>query len=156
MRINLGRLGGQLGVLLCVTGFLVMFLGWNGAASSNFTPAQFPYLISGGMVGLAIVVMGSAMIIVQNHRADRVRLEDALDRVAAAVADHGTSPAAANGFGFTGFVVAGESSYHRVDCHLPQARDEAELVKIDDVIVRGLTPCRVCNPPRMGQATLPL
>lgn len=152
MQTNLSRLGGQLGVLLCLIGFVLMFLGWNGAASQPFVPAQFPYLISGGVIGLGVVVVGAAMIIVQNQRQDRARLEAALDRLAAATEKRGAG-AVGNGAGFTGFVVAGESSYHRVDCHLSEARDEAELVRIDDVISRGLSPCRVCGPPRTGQLT---
>ncbi|MBA2281093.1 MAG: hypothetical protein H0W25_07640, partial [Acidimicrobiia bacterium] len=52
MKLNLSRLGGQLGVGLCVAGFLLVFLGWNGAASRNAVPAQFPYLLSGGIAGL--------------------------------------------------------------------------------------------------------
>lgn len=154
MQTNLSRLGGQLGVLLCLVGFVVMFLGWNGAASQALVPAQFPYLISGGVIGLAIVIVGAAMIIVQNQRQDRAKIEAALDRLAAANEQRGAgAAAAAGGVGFTGFVVAGESSYHRVDCHLPEARDEAELVRIEDVITRGLSPCRVCSPPRTGQLT---
>ena len=58
---NLGSLGGQLGVLLCLVGFIALFLGWNGAASTNVIMAQFPFLISGGLVGVAIVVIGGAM-----------------------------------------------------------------------------------------------
>ncbi|WP_116051531.1 hypothetical protein [Amycolatopsis palatopharyngis] len=153
MQINLSRLGGQLGVLLCLVGFVLLFLGWNGAASQPFIHAQFPYVISGGLVGLSVVVVGAAMIIVQNQRQDRAKLEAALDRLASAVEHQGSNAgvSAATGLGFTGFVVSGQSSYHRVDCHLPEARDEAELVQIEAVVARGLTPCRVCNPPRIGQ-----
>ena len=76
---NLGKLGGQLGVLLCLIGFIGIFLGWNGAASKNVIMAQFPFLISGGLAGLAIVVIGAAMLIVQNAREDRARLEATLE-----------------------------------------------------------------------------
>ena len=72
-------------MLLCLLGFGVIFLGWNGAASKNVIMAQFPYLISGGIAGLAIVVIGAAMLIVQNAREDRARIEAALERLAAAV-----------------------------------------------------------------------
>lgn len=152
MQGNLSRLGGQLGVLLCAAGFVLIFLGWNGAASSNVPMAQFPYLISGGVAGLAIVVLGAAMIVVQNQRVDRARIEQALDRVAAAAEKQGlgSQPGTSNG-GFTGYVVAGEASYHRVDCQLSAARNEAELVGIETVIERGLDPCRVCVPPQLGQ-----
>jgi hypothetical protein len=81
------RLGGQLGVGLCAVGLLLVFLGWNGAASLDRLPSQFPYLISGGVAGLCFVVMGVGMIVVQNQRADRAalqatlrQLQDALER----------------------------------------------------------------------------
>ena len=54
--LNLSKLGGQLGVGLCVAGLLLVFLGWNGAASRDRVPAQFPYLLSGGIAGLCLVV----------------------------------------------------------------------------------------------------
>ena len=85
MQNNLGRLGGQLGVLLTLLGLLIIFFGWNGAASTDYVPAQFPYLISGGVVGIAVVVVGAAMILVQNFRTDMARLEAAVERVALAV-----------------------------------------------------------------------
>lgn len=150
MQNNLGRLGGQLGVLLSLLGFLVIFFGWNGAASSNFVPSQFPYLISGGIVGLAIVVVGAAMILVQNHRVDMARLEAAVERVALAVERQaGNDPTRAGGT--EAYVVAGSESYHRVECSLPEARAEAHLVPLTDVVGSTLQPCRVCRPPQFGR-----
>ncbi len=72
------RLGGQLGVGLCALGFLLVFLGWNGAASVDRVPSQFPYLLSGGVAGLCFVVLGVGMIVVQNQRADRAALQATL------------------------------------------------------------------------------
>lgn len=72
------RLGGQLGVGLCALGFLLVFLGWNGAASVDRVPSQFPYLLSGGIAGLCFVVLGVGMLVVQNQRADRAALQATL------------------------------------------------------------------------------
>ena len=72
------RLGGQLGVGLCLAGFLLVFLGWNGAASVDRVTSQFPYLLSGGVAGLCFVVLGVGMIVVQNQRADRAALQGTL------------------------------------------------------------------------------
>lgn len=72
------RMGGQLGVGLCAFGFLLVFLGWNGAASVDRVPSQFPYLISGGVAGLCFVVLGVGMLVVQNQRADRAALQATL------------------------------------------------------------------------------
>ena len=148
--LNLGRLGGQLGVGLCVLGFLLVFLGWNGAASRDRVPAQFPYLISGGIAGLCLVIVGVGMLIVQNQRTDRAALQTSIDRLREAVERSGGSAVAGNGHAVAaapeGSVVAGASSYHRPDCHLAAGRAEAEVLSAEEAVERGLTPCRVCNP----------
>lgn len=68
-------LGGKLGVGLIGAGFLLVFMGWNGAASVDRVPSQFPYLISGGVAGLCFVVVGVGVLVVQNQRADRAALQ---------------------------------------------------------------------------------
>ena len=150
---NLGNLGGQLGVLLCLLGFVALFLGWNGAASKNVIMAQFPFLISGGLVGVAIVVIGAAMLVVQNAREDRARLEAKLDQLILAVEHSGGAQPQQRRPGSASdgsMVLAGPASYHRLDCTLPATREEAHLISLDDAIGRGIEPCRVCRPPSMA------
>lgn len=158
MTNNFGRLGGQLGVLLCLLGFAAIFFGWNGAASSNVSMAQFPYLISGGITGLAIVVLGAAMLVIQSAREDRARLEAAMERLVTAVEQGGGvggGPGTRAGAGTTGgggmLVLAGTTSYHRLDCELPAARQEAHVVTIEDAFARQMDACRVCRPPALAQ-----
>jgi hypothetical protein len=64
----------SVGVLLVVMGFIAMFLAWNGAAGKDFVQGQIPYLISGGLVGLALVGSGLTVINVQARRADQTEL----------------------------------------------------------------------------------
>ncbi len=153
----LGRLGGQLGVLLCLIGFGAIFLGWNGAAGKNTIMAQFPFLISGGIVGLAIVVIGSALLIVQNAREDRARLEAVLERIATATEAGRASMSPRSGYAPTGvggaLVLAGGTSYHRLDCTLTEARDEAHVVGIEEAFAGQMEPCRVCKPPALAPRT---
>lgn len=159
MNRNLGRLGGQLGIVLCLIGFLGIFLGWNGAASRNVPMAQFPFLISGGIAGLAVVVVGAAMLVVQNAREDRARLEAVLERLLTAVEQRGapagglaTAGAPAAGAAGATMVLAGSASYHRLECELPVAREDAYLAALGDALARGLEPCRVCRPPAPAPA----
>ena len=84
-------LGSKLGTGLCGAGVLLVFLGWNGAASVDRVEAQFPYLISGGIAGLCLVVIGVGLIIVQNQRSDRASLQQSLREIEAAV--RGEDPA---------------------------------------------------------------
>lgn len=151
MNVNLGKLGGQLGVGLCLLGFLVLFFGWNGAASHDYVPAQFPFLISGGAVGLGIVVVGAALVVVQNQRADRARIEAVLERLAGAVERQWAGSSANGSAAIGGYVVAGAASYHRVDCSLPEPREDAHLVPLEDIRGTELEPCRVCQPPQFGR-----
>ena len=50
------------GSLALVGGFVVMFLGWYGASRSYPEVAQIPYIISGGLFGLALVVVGALLL----------------------------------------------------------------------------------------------
>jgi len=80
-------LGGKLGVGLIGGGLLLVFLGWNGAASVDRVPSQFPYLISGGIGGLCLVIIGVGVLIVQNQRADRAQLQATLQELRRSLSD---------------------------------------------------------------------
>ncbi len=64
----------SVGVLLVVAGFIALFLAWNGAAGKDYVQGQFPYLLSGGLVGIALVGAGLTVINVQARRADQAEL----------------------------------------------------------------------------------
>ncbi len=104
------KLGGVLGIVYCVVGFFLIFLGWNGAASNDNEPAQLPYLISGGIGGLGLVVLGSALIVVQSLRADRVELVGAIDDLRGAIVEAGGDDGAESG---RGRLVGRPSGRHR-------------------------------------------
>ena len=147
------RLGGQLGVGMALLGMVVVFLGWNGAASYDRVPAQFPYLISGGIAGLALVVFGAALVVVDNQRRDRARLEASLDELRRSVEAlatgplGGASPTVTGEGGAARPVVAGPSSYHRPGCRLLEGRGPLPSLGVEEARERGLAPCRVCRPP---------
>lgn len=166
MRRTWDRLGGQLGILYCLAGFLLVFLGWNGAASYDETPAQVPYLISGGLAGLALVVLGSALLVVHRTRGDQAALRQAIDELRAAVqagslggassasaasasASSGVAAAATapdGGGGGDPMVVAGPTSYHRPTCRLVEGQVDAVRLPLSEAAAGGRTPCRVCSP----------
>jgi hypothetical protein len=66
---------------LTAVGFLVIFLGWNGAAGKDHVPAQIPYVISGGFAGLGLVVAGLTLAGVEARRRDNAKLASKLDRL---------------------------------------------------------------------------
>src|SRR5687767_12668576 len=133
MKLRWSTLGGKLGLSFCVAGLAAIWAGWNGAASYNDIRKQFPYLISGGVTGLALVVIGVGLMIIQSQRADRVQLEANLTELRL-ILERLTGPPATNGSeggtapggdtpGPPGFVVAGPGAYHRPTCKLVAGRD---------------------------------
>ncbi|MET0325858.1 MAG: hypothetical protein ABW219_11585 [Ilumatobacteraceae bacterium] len=80
------KLGGLLGIAYCIAGFFLVFLGWNGAASNDVETAQIPYVISGGIAGLGLIVLGAALIVAHSLRADRVELKASIDDLRTQVA----------------------------------------------------------------------
>jgi hypothetical protein len=51
------------GSLLVLLGFVAMGLGWMGASETAREIEQTPYLISGGLIGLALVVLGGLLLV---------------------------------------------------------------------------------------------
>ena len=91
-RLRVATYGSGLGVLVVGVGLLLIGIGWNGVAGGggeiNGVPnlnAQLPWLVSGGLLGLAFVVFGSAIVVAHNARVDRARLEAKLDEMTAAL-----------------------------------------------------------------------
>ncbi len=155
MKFSWDKLGAKLGVGIGLLGFIFMFFGWNGAASHDRITSQFPYLISGGLVGLGLVVIGAALIIVETSREERDRLTEQLGELRAAIERMGApspngkavaapTPAEPSG---KGPLVAGDRSYHRPTCRLLEGRGDLERITAEEAAARKLDACRVCDPP---------
>jgi hypothetical protein len=152
MKIPWERFGAKLGVGFALAGFVLVFLGWNGAASQDRVPSQFPYLISGGVAGLCLVVIGAALIIAETGREDRERLYRELEELRAAIG--GMSGGSSNGAGSSsgrGSFVAGETTYHVPSCRLLEGRGDLPRVTREEIASRGLIACRVCITTREPQ-----
>jgi hypothetical protein len=51
-----------IGASLIVFGFVVIILGWYGSAHSPYLYQEVPYLISGGLLGVALVIGGGVLV----------------------------------------------------------------------------------------------
>jgi hypothetical protein len=148
-----GAFGGGLGLLVVAAGLLVIGIGWNGAAGAggeiNGVPnlsAQLPWLLSGGILGLGLVVFGAALVIVHNARVDRARLESKLDELVGAMTSPGATAGVITPSSAADIFAAGGASYHRPDCRLVTGRSDLAYLTGAEVASRGLAPCRVCRP----------
>jgi len=50
------------GMAVLVFGFVAIILGWYGASHSPYLFQEVPYLISGGLLGLALVIAGGVLV----------------------------------------------------------------------------------------------
>jgi hypothetical protein len=147
----------MLGVVALLGGGVLIFLGWNGAARRPFVDEQFPYVISGGMGGLSLLVLGIGVLLIAQIRIERQKLMQVLEVMATAVSKSvgvadmgGAEPAAPSDI----LVVAGPSTFHRPECKLVQGKPGLDRLTLDVAQSTGLTPCRVCDP--LGLRDVPL
>ena len=137
----------QLAVGLAAVGFLLIVLGWNGAASLDRVPGQMPYLISGGVAGLGLVLTGLVLALVQESRRNTSLLLAKLDELGERVERAGGAaggPTAVPNDGSA--VIAGRTTYHLPDCHVVAGRGDLQPMTADAAVERGLAPCRICEP----------
>jgi hypothetical protein len=61
------------GAVLVAAGFLALLLGWRGAAGTLNIPVQLPYLVSGGIGGIALIGMGLGLCNLAASRREAAR-----------------------------------------------------------------------------------
>ncbi len=142
-----------LGSLLTVLGALALFLGWYGVSGTPVPAKQMPYLVSGGLTGVALVVLAAAFFATEDVRRRFAHLER-MERKVDALYDLLTEEAHTERVVEVLPLVALESgtSYHRPECRLVSGKAGSRQLTQDEVSERGLAPCRVCDPPRTAAA----
>ena len=73
--------------VLMTTGLSIILLGWFGAARSTIVEEQIPYLISGGLLGVALATIGAltlfahwlTVLVRENRRQELVRKQDHIE-----------------------------------------------------------------------------
>ncbi|MEX2503751.1 MAG: hypothetical protein WD378_02805 [Egicoccus sp.] len=141
----------HLAVGFAAAGFLLIVMGWNGAASVDYVQGQLPYLISGGVGGLGLIGVGLMLALVQELRRTSAetaaRLDALTDLIAAErMLDAGPTGVPADGSA----VVAAQSVFHDPACRLVEARPGLQAMSSAEARARGLVPCRVCRPAEIG------
>lgn len=148
------------GWVLAALGALSLFLGWYGVSGESLTSKQLPYLVSGGLTGIALVVVASVFLATEDVRRQLSQVDDLRRKVddlyalfVEEIAAPASGPPAAVAAGPpTGGLVAlpAGSSFHRPDCALVTGKANATAVDNKVIRARTLRPCRVCEPPAVG------
>jgi hypothetical protein len=154
------------GWVLVAIGALMIVVGYVGVARQVLVAKQLPYLVSGGILGIAVVAVGVMFLGTEQIRRDSGRLDrlegmvhelhlvllarpDApLADVQQALARAEASPASAvaNG-GATGLLVALEEGerYHFDTCDVVRGKPAVEVTP-RTIRRRALSPCPLCAP----------
>lgn len=78
---------------LIVAGFLLIALAWNGAANEFLVDKQIPFVVSGGLTGIGMIIAGCTLAIVQEVRRSAAEVAGHVDRLATALRDEGSQSA---------------------------------------------------------------
>ena len=154
-------------------GALFVLIGYFGISDEAIVAKQLPYLISGGIGGILLAILGAYFMGIEELRRDSGRLDRIerqieelhralLDRPDAPAVDDPTEvlarlgPAGANGSHRTGdgaddragdhvLVVEAGESFHRAGCALATGKQVTQL-RLEAATEQGLHPCPVCEP----------
>lgn len=75
------------GLGLVGLGFLIIGIAWDGAASLDYVQGQFPYLISGGIAGLGLILLGVVLLVIQTMRQDAAKRARQVQELALAITE---------------------------------------------------------------------
>jgi hypothetical protein len=142
------------GVLLPL-GVLLVLVGWLGTARTPVVFEQVPYVVSGGLLGLALVVIGGFLYfsywqtqVVRALRENQSELTASLLRIEGLLALNAPSgavvaPPAQRDAPDDLVATATGTMLHRPDCSVVVGRDRLRPVAAG---APGMTPCSLCQP----------
>lgn len=139
------------GALLMPLGIVLILLGWAGAARTPLQFEQTDYLISGGILGLALVVAGGftyfaywQTVRLREARVQAADLARGIGRLETLLSGGGASVASGIEAPRPVYVAtAGGTIFHRPDCAAVAGREDLREIDVD---ATTLTACRICTP----------
>ena len=149
------------GWILVGVGFLLVLIGYLGISREALVAKQLPYLISGGIGGIALVGFGAMLVGTEDLKRtyERIdRLEDLVADLHAALLSRPDAPVLSSNGETAGpsgsssspsvtlLALPGGRSYHRADCSMIEGKRDAKPVTASAARQQGLKPCRLCEP----------
>jgi hypothetical protein len=151
--LDLERALHWVGSILLPTGVVIILLGWYGASHTSYEFEQVPYLISGGILGAAVSVVGGFLYfgywisrVVDEGRRERRDLVELLGRLDSRLATIEAASRVQDGPSTNGTRLVATPTgtlVHRPDCSLVAGKQGLREV---DASQPGLKPCKVCEP----------
>ena len=144
------RVGRLVGLLFVAAGFIIIGKAWDGSANLNSVPGQVPYLLSGGFMGLGLIITGSMLLFLSSLRAEREVMVTRFDEMTRLLSRNlGRMTISSNGSASSGQMVTVAPSgdaYHRSECKILDGKEGLTSVPVEVAVMEGLKPCRACNP----------
>jgi len=147
------------GWILVGVGLLLILVGYLGISREALVAKQLPYLISGGIGGIALVGFGAMLVGTEDLKRTQERIDHLEDLVADlhnALLSRPDAPVLSSngdsggerraGANATLMALPGGQSYHRADCSMIEGKPEAKPVTAGAARRQGLKPCRLCEP----------
>lgn len=152
------------GAILLPLGIAAIVLGWQGAAHGRVDQQQIPYLISGGLLGLALVIMGGLFF--WGHWLYRIydqanlqheatlRSQAEFQRTVLLLLAHNGSlgngiaqsdSSTVTGSGRTFVATASGTNFHTADCAIVSSR-KGKTRSVSAQEAQRMQPCRICDP----------
>jgi hypothetical protein len=75
------------GIVVAAAGFVVIMITWGKVGALTAVPLQLPYVVSGGLVGIGVVMTGLTLISVNAKRMDASARERQLGQVREVLAE---------------------------------------------------------------------
>lgn len=144
-----------IGWLLAAAGAAALFFAWYGVSGTPVTAKQLPYVISGGLTGVALVVLAAAFLATEDIRRQLGHLEGVerrVDDLYQLLTEEPADGRAGERRPEALVVLDSGSSYHLADCRLVAGKSAARPLEAGEVSRRDLTPCRLCDPPHVRAA----
>ena len=141
-------------------GLIFVLVGYLGISREAVVAKQLPYLISGGIGGIALVGFGAMLVGTEDLKRTQERidhLEGLVEDLHAALLSRPDAPTLASSNGEAGgrgerrpaaafLALPSGQSYHLADCSMIEGKPEARRVTPAVVRRQKLKPCRLCEP----------
>jgi hypothetical protein len=130
-------------------GVVFVILGWYGAAHTNILTEQIPYLISGGLLGMGLIIVAGVMVAGASQERSNDELRREIARAFAAMGSRAPDPGVrADTFSSNGhhvFVVPGGRSYHVAGCPILEGKEGVKELQPAQASASGYAACKLCS-----------
>ena len=136
-------------VALLGAGIVFVILGWYGAAHTNILTEQIPYLISGGLLGMGLIIVAGVMASGASQERSNDDLRRDIAQALAAMSSRAPDPGVrADAFSQNGrhvFVIPGGRSYHVAGCPILEGKEGVKELQPAEASSSGYAACKLCG-----------